>query len=73
METRVIDHRQYYATKKVRLDDKVYQEYKPTSLHPGTLYFDESDKMVDEQTHIELIEKFGLKIDTQDGKMVIYD
>ena len=65
---------EYYATKKVRFDGAVYQEYKSTDpMWPDTAFFDSTGKIVDEKTHRALKEKFDLPPNIVDGKTVIYD
>ena len=74
LQTRIINNCEFYATKRVRLNDQVYQEYKTTDpMRPDTIYIDSTGEIVDEKTHAQLKEKFGIRMNSKDGRIVIYD
>jgi len=58
----MIYNQEYYATQRVRLDDKIYQEYKTTdSTSVGIVYFDETDNIVDNETRKKLLDIYMCK------------
>ena len=62
LKIHTINNQKYIATKLVRHNGNVYQEYKSTNLmHPKTVYTDSAGREVtDKKTYYELLQKFAV-------------
>ena len=67
-----IDGKEYFATKRVRLDDKKFQEFKSTNVQqPETIYVDCKGEVVkDWDTYYALLEKYAVDKRSLQGEIV---
>ena len=68
-----INGKEYLATKKVQLGDKVYQELKSADImRPETVYLDEAGKVVEDwATYYALSVKYAMCVLTLHGHLML--